>query len=65
MTESPSIDPERLIPPPSALRPALAAAMRRVRLLRGLLRLSESVAQRNAATERTQHGTEAPAHATH
>jgi hypothetical protein len=38
-------EPERLLPPPSELRPALAEALRRVHILRGLLKLSEKAAE--------------------
>lgn len=53
-------DPAQALPPPSELRPALAEALRRVRILRGLLRLSESVTRRQPVR---QSRTEAPAHA--
>jgi hypothetical protein len=43
MKPVPTLDPERLVPPPAELRPALAEAMRRVKILRHLLRLSESI----------------------
>jgi hypothetical protein len=47
MTATEPLDVDRLLPPPSELRPALAEALRRVRILRGLLRLSESVSRRS------------------
>ena len=45
------LESERLVPPPSELRPALAEAMRRVQILRRLLRLSESVATTPCSAE--------------
>jgi hypothetical protein len=40
-------DPSTLLPPPGMLRARLARALRDVDILRGLLRLSESVARRD------------------
>lgn len=49
--------PERLLPPPSELRPALAEALRRVRILRGLLKLSEQAeAMRPCGNQSRQEG---------
>jgi hypothetical protein len=58
MTNAPTTnpDPDRLLPPPSDLRPALDEALRRVRILRGLLRLSESVARSSPTRETRQEG---------
>ena len=41
------INPSRLLLPPAALRARLAGALRDVDILRGLLRLAESVARRD------------------